>query len=264
MKVRQKPPLISVITVVFNAEEFIEASVQSVINQTYENIEFIIVDGESSDSTLSILGRYKKYIRKLVSEPDDGIYNAMNKGINMASGDWIVFMNAGDQFSSCDVISSIFNFCRGPEKIIYGDVIVNYGDFSFLKRAGDLARLWTGMKFSHQSAFIEVSYHKYNKYDESFRIAADFNFFLNAYKNQIQFKYVNIPISTVIIGGVSERNRLQTINDSRAVVHSVLHNKFYDYVYVFILIDTKFRNFIKAIFPKALIHLIIKLKSNFD
>ena len=200
----------------------------------------------------------------MVSEPDDGIYNAMNKGVNMASGDWIVFMNAGDQFSSSNVISSIFNLCRGPEKIIYGDVIVNYGDFSFLKRAGDLARMWTGMKFSHQSAFIEVSYHKCNKYDESFRIAADFNFFLNAYKNQVQFKYVNIPISTVIIGGVSEQNRLQTIKDSRAVVHSVLHNKFYDYVYVLILIDTKFRNFIKAIFPKALIHLIIKMKSNFD
>ena len=248
MKVRHKLPLISVITVVFNAEELIEATVQNVISQTYENIELIIVDGGSSDSTLSILRQYKKYIRKLVSEPDDGIYNAMNKGVDMASGDWIVFMNAGDQFSSYDVISSIFKFCRGPEKIIYGDVIVNYGDFSFLKRAGDLARLWTGMKFSHQSAFIEVSYQKYNKYDESFRIAADFNFFLNAYKNQIQFKYVNIPISTVIIGGVSERNRLQTINDSRAVVHSVLHNKFYDYVYVFILIDTKFRNFIKAIF----------------
>ena len=264
MKVRHKLPLISVITVVFNAEDFIETTVQNVISQTYENIELIIVDGGSSDSTLRILGQYKKYIQKLVSEPDDGIYNAMNKGVNMASGDWIVFMNAGDQFSSSNVISSIFNLCRGPEKIIYGDVIVNYGDFSFLKRAGDLARMWTGMKFSHQSAFIEVSYHKCNKYDESFRIAADFNFFLNAYKNQVQFKYVNIPISTVIIGGVSEQNRLQTIKDSRAVVHSVLHNKFYDYVYVFILIDTKFRNFIKAIFPKALIHLIIKLKSNFD
>jgi len=263
MKVGKKYPLVSVITVVLNAEELIEATVQSVTEQIYKNIELIIVDGGSSDSTLTILGRYKKYISKLVSEPDDGIYNAMNKGINIASGDWVIFMNAGDKFSSFDVISSIFNSCRGPEKIIYGDVIVNYGDFSFLKRAGDLARLWTGMKFSHQSAFIEVIYHKNNKYDESFRIAADFNFFLIAYKNQVQFKYVNMPISTVIIGGVSERNQLQTIIDCRAVVQSVLHNKFYDYAYFFKLTDTKFRNLIKAIFPKILIDLIIKVKSKF-
>lgn len=263
MKVRKKHPLVSVITVVLNSEELIESTVQSVIKQTYENVELIIVDGGSSDSTLTILGRYKKYISKLVSEPDNGIYNAMNKGINMASGDWIVFMNSGDQFSSCDVISSIFNFCRGSEKIIYGDVIVNYGNFSFLERAGDLSRLWTGMKFSHQSAFIKLSYHKCNKYNESYRIAADFNFFLNAYNNQVQFNYINIPISKVITGGMSEQNQLQTIKDNRAVVHSILHNKRYDYIYILMLIDMKFRNFIKAIFPRAIIDLIIKIKSNF-
>ena len=101
-------PLISIITVVFNGEKYLEETIQSVINQTYSNVEYIIIDGGSSDGTLDIIKKYEERIDYWVSEKDKGIYDAMNKGIDVASGEWINFMNAGDGFYADDVLDKIF------------------------------------------------------------------------------------------------------------------------------------------------------------
>ncbi len=101
-------PLITVVTVVFNGELYIENTILSIINQTYDKIEYIIIDGKSTDRTLDIIGKYQKQIDQLVSEPDNGIYHAMNKAIDLATGQWIIFMNCGDSFYDKDVIRSIF------------------------------------------------------------------------------------------------------------------------------------------------------------
>ena len=102
-------PKISVVTVVYNSEALIENTVKSIINQSYSHIEYIVVDGGSTDGTIDILNRYKKNISTLISEPDHGIYDAMNKGIRLATGDFLVFINSGDKFSSHDILEKIFS-----------------------------------------------------------------------------------------------------------------------------------------------------------
>lgn len=254
-------PLITVVTVVLNSRDLIEQTIVSVLEQTYENIEFIVVDGESTDGTLDILRKYRSRINFLISEPDDGIYSGMNKGVAIASGQWINFMNAGDTFNSCDSILDIFEFPRGKEKIIYGDVLVNYGKFSIIKKAERLYNLWSGMKFSHQSAFIDTQYHKQNKYNEDYKITADFDFFYKARKNNILFKRENMVISNVVVGGVSEINRIETILDCRRVMQSMSQNQLILLCYKIILLDIKIRSYLKRLLPANLVDRIIKIKN---
>ena len=116
-------PLVSIVTVVYNGEVFLEKTIQSVINQSYSNIEYIIIDGGSTDETVDIIKKYEDRIDYWVSEIDSGIYDAMNKGIDLASGDWINFMNAGDSFVGCNVLLNLNYFLSDINyDIIYGDV----------------------------------------------------------------------------------------------------------------------------------------------
>lgn len=119
---------VSVITVCYNAEKEIERTIKSVLSQTYTNLEYIIVDGNSSDKTMEIVLHYSENITKIVSEPDKGIYDAMNKGIKMANGEWVIMMNAGDEFASNSVLDKIFQGTI-PEyvKFIYSDTYIRNG-----------------------------------------------------------------------------------------------------------------------------------------
>ena len=122
-------PKISVVTVVYNSAALIENTVKSIINQSYSHIEYIVVDGGSTDGTIDILNRYKKNISTLISEPDRGIYDAMNKGISLASGDFVVFINSGDKFSSPDILEKIFfNPDAAQADVIYGDTDITDSD----------------------------------------------------------------------------------------------------------------------------------------
>ena len=116
-------PLISVVTVSYNAVSVIEQTIFSVINQTYPNVEYIIIDGGSTDGTVDIIKKYADKITYWVSEPDKGIYDAMNKGIELATGEWINFMNAGDSFYSFSILELIFGQTIFSNDIIYGDTL---------------------------------------------------------------------------------------------------------------------------------------------
>lgn len=116
---------ISIITVCYNAENEIEKTIESVIKQTFNDFEYIIIDGSSTDSTLNIVNSYKSYIQQIISEPDKGIYDAMNKGVKMANGEWVIMMNAGDQFASNTVLDEIFSsYIPDSIDFIYSDVLV--------------------------------------------------------------------------------------------------------------------------------------------
>lgn len=205
-------PLVSVVTVVFNGVDCIEDTVKSVLEQDCPVgwIEYLVVDGGSSDGTLDVLDKYPDV--KYISAPDKGIYDAMNKGIALSSGKWIVFMNAGDVFYSNSTVRDLFSRkdYDGVD-VVYGDCIVDYAGVLKYRKAGQVKDLWKGSRFSHQSAFIESSYHKKNPYNITNRIAGDFEFFYNLYIAGGRFHDVEKALSIVTAGGLSDVKRIDSI-----------------------------------------------------
>lgn len=206
-------PIISIITVSYNAENTLENTIQSIINQTYPNIEYIIIDGGSKDKTIDIIKKYEHKISYWVSEPDKGIYNAMNKGIQKASGDWINFMNAGDTFYDSTTISKIkFEQINNSRyRIVYGDTIKKKNNKTFYLRASNILHIKRSIICCHQSLFVSLIDKSQIAFDEKYKISADYQVIHDLYYKfgKSIFYYTSIPIS-IYDGefGVSAVNRL--------------------------------------------------------
>ncbi|MDP4201571.1 MAG: glycosyltransferase family 2 protein [Bacteroidota bacterium] len=195
-------PKISIITAVYNAQKDIEKTIRSVINQSYLNIEYIIIDGGSTDGTLDIIKKYDPKISHWVSESDNGVFDAMNKGIQYATGDWINFMNAGDYFVDMDVISNIdFESSKG-----YGLV---YGNTEYeshgIKRPFRITSLQYGMIMAcHQSMFFNYALLKNMlKYSSKFKLICDYDLVCKIVKHKYPTKYINQTIAHYMGGGLS-------------------------------------------------------------
>ena len=174
---KNKYPLISIITVVFNSKNLIEITIKSVLEQDYPNIEYILIDGVSNDGTIEKIKKYHNQITHFISEPDKGIYDAMNKGIFFANGDWINFLNAGDRFLSKHTISELVSNIKKTSDIVYGSVGIIYPNFCRIENPGNLKNLWRGMQFSHQSAFVRTELLRKNLFNIKYKIISDFIFF---------------------------------------------------------------------------------------
>jgi glycosyltransferase involved in cell wall biosynthesis len=165
-------PKISIITVVYNGIDYMEQTIQSVIGQTYFSKEYIVIDGGSVDGTIDIIRKYKTKIDKWISEVDGGIYDAMNKGINMATGDWIIFMNCGDFFYDRFVLDRIFaNPIPDDIALINGKTKIRSSWGVFLKPQTEL---WKS--FSHQSIFSRSEIAKKYSFNLEFKVSSDYNF----------------------------------------------------------------------------------------
>lgn len=188
-------PKISVVTVCYNAASEIERTIKSVINQTYSNIEYIIIDGGSKDGTVDIIKKYADKVSYWVSEPDKGIYDAMNKGIIAATGDWINFMNAGDWFYATNVLEQIASIAQTTSAdILYGNTMKVLERYHFLFTTGPTEEMNEHMANLHQSTFTRLSYHKAHLFDTSYKLSGDYHFFYNAYFTY-QAKFEHIPIT---------------------------------------------------------------------
>jgi len=197
---------ISIVTVVYNGVESIENTILSVINQTYDNIEYIIIDGGSTDGTQDVIKKYGEKISYWVSEPDKGIYDAMNKGIDIASGDWVNFMNCGDFFFKNDTVEQIGLNLDESINIIYGDVLLRFkdDDVDHLSSAINYENVIYKNPFCHQSVFVSSVLMKMFKFDLKYKHSADYNFFLEVFKKNVyQYKKVLFPISIYDMHGVS-------------------------------------------------------------
>jgi glycosyltransferase involved in cell wall biosynthesis len=270
-------PCISVITVVFNGETTLEGTIESVLSQTYPNIQYIVVDGGSKDRSLEIIHSYKERIDRWVSEPDKGIYDAMNKGVAMATGEWIIFMNAGDCFYSPMAISDIFlgSAFKGSD-IIYGDCDLLYanGDRRVLK-AGDVRHLWKGMICSHQSLFARRSLFGFNRFDTSSGITSasdkqesrnllkitepDFEFLYECYLAGKVITKVPIVVSIVAAGGRSYRKRFTIVCSHFNVVrkHGISSCQYLYYACLGLVVSIKVAA--HSVLPRAITRRIIKL-----
>jgi glycosyltransferase involved in cell wall biosynthesis len=252
-------PKISIVTVSFNAINAIENTILSVINQTYPNIEYIIIDGGSTDGTVDIIKKYDNKISYWISEPDNGIYDAMNKAIEKATGEWINFMNAGDIFYSDTIVQELANtnIFNNKNTIIYGNRIVNTSGV-MKEQVSRIKTIKHSMDIFHQSIFTYTSLHKEHLFNTSYQIAGDYDFLYKMINNNINFIKVNMNICIFLYGGISCEN----INQLKEVLRVIRTNNFnkIDKVYFSILciICKKYPTSIllKQYFPS--VHKIIK------
>lgn len=203
--VRKRSPLVTIITVVRNGGDVLEDTIRSVVEQSYDNIEYIVIDGCSSDGTLDVIRKYDAFIHIHISEKDKGIYDAMNKGIALASGDWINFLNAGDTFANNDVLTDI-GFSSRHCDILYGGTIHTYSmDFTRITEPASTDYRKT-MPFVHQSSFVKTALmKKYMFNDAQFRLIADKYFFLSVANDGATFENVGVIISNCDADGISSR-----------------------------------------------------------
>lgn len=217
--------LISIITVSYNAERTIESTILSVINQTYNNVEYIVIDGGSKDETLDIIKKYDRRITSWVSEADGGVYDAMNKGIKQASGEWILFLNCGDVFSSNTVLSELIGLLKETEAtVIYGDTFYAFSS-SLKKRVNALPieRIKKKMPFCHQSTFLRTSIAKEYLFDCTYKICGDYHQFYRIFQSGKLFIHVPFLISVYNQSGIS----LSNLNEEKMFVEMSQINGLY-------------------------------------
>lgn len=207
-------PLITVITVVYNDAKHIEDTILSVVNQTYPNIEYIIIDGGSTDGTVDIIKKYADRIAYWVSEPDKGIYDAMNKGICKATGEWINFMNSGDLYAANDVLYRMIKQLIPGIQILRGNIVRVYSH-ARVKSVGvvsdtpGLIDLFNNT-FHHQACLIQSSvFKKVGLYSISYKLCSDWKFFFDSVVlHHIQSKYVDIVVALFRMDGTSTNNSI--------------------------------------------------------
>jgi acetyltransferase-like isoleucine patch superfamily enzyme len=199
---------ISVITVVFNDEKKIESTINSVINQNYHNLEYIIIDGNSNDNTLNIIKKYSDEITFLISENDKGVFDAMNKGIVNSNGDWIIFMNSGDVFYNNDTLIEISKFLSKSCSVVYGNSIktMSNGDKVHVESKDPSSKMMLTPLFRHGSCLINTKVHKSRLYltnNKDLGFALDFDFFCYLFNNNHKFKKIDITILNYLEEGIS-------------------------------------------------------------
>ena len=207
-------PKFSVITVTYNAAGCLEETIMSVITQTYHNIEYIIIDGKSTDETINIAKKYSDRITHLVSEPDDGLYYAMNKGMALATGDYLCFLNAGDSFHEDDTLANIVHGLHGMSKlpdIIYGEtaIVDRQGHFVSMRRHKAPEHLtWKsfkhGMMVCHQAFLANKTL--LEPYDTTYRFSADFDWCIRMMKKADDIHNSHMTIIDYCNVGMTTRN----------------------------------------------------------
>jgi glycosyltransferase involved in cell wall biosynthesis len=215
-------PLISIITIVFNGEKYIEETIKSVISQDKINLEYIIIDGGSTDNTISIVNKYLDKISLFISEPDKGIYDAINKGISHSNGILVGLIHCGDYYSPNVLEKVMVTFQKSNADIVYGNqIIIEEYNNELIERFnnGDHTKLKYGMTIPHPSTFVSKScYDKYGYYSINFKISSDYSYFLTLYIANLKFIKIDEVLAYFRAGGVSSRNLTLSIKPLSSIL----------------------------------------------
>jgi len=244
---------ISIITVCFNSSKTIEKTFQSIKNQSYQNIEYIVVDGGSSDDTLKIIKNYNSCISNYISESDKGLYDAMNKGIALATGDIIGILNSDDVFSDVFVLENIAKFHEE------NDIDASIGNITQFNESGKTVRKyssknWTpenlkiGFMPPHPSIFFKRKlFEKYGNYQLDFISAADYELIVRFFiKHQVSWKYSDITTTAMLIGGISSSGYKSYKLISREIKKALeLNNIKFSYFKILLRATWKLNGFLK-------------------
>ncbi len=209
-------PKLSVITVVYNDVPAIERTMLSVLNQTYSNIEYILIDGLSTDGTLEIIKKYEGSTQ-LVSEKDEGIYDAMNKGLSMVTGDYVLFMNSGDEIYATDTVAKVFATADDAD-IYYGETeMIDSSGQSLGQRRHKAPEIFTwrsfkyGMNVSHQAIYIKRSLTE--PYDRKYHLSADIDWIIRSAKKAKKIVKVDSYVAKYLVGGMSKQKHRQSLQE---------------------------------------------------
>lgn len=201
-----KETLITIITIVYNCESGIEKTIKSVLEQDYKSIEYIIIDGASTDSTMTVVNKYRDKINKVISEKDRGISDAFNKGVKEATGDIILFLNAGDVFCNNSILQCVAkDWQNNRPDILFYKVVVGEKRYIPPKEYGeDAKRIWNECQIPHQGAFIRKEvFEKVGLFNIFFKIRMDYDFFARCIKAECSYEYIPKTIVRYEIGGTS-------------------------------------------------------------
>lgn len=235
---------ISLITVTYNSEAYLKDCIKSVLAQDYKNLEYIIIDGASTDSTLQIIESYKTKIAHFVSEPDKGIYDAINKGINLATGDIVGILNSDDMLSTSCVLTKVAEAFN-----VYNELQALFADVAFVERENSkkLVRYYSSKRFrpwmfqfgfqpAHPTFYAKRSvFEQYGVYRTDMKIAGDFELLVRFLaKGRINYKYLNLQLVTMRIGGISTSGlesikRLNSEINKSLKINKIYSNKLFIY-----------------------------------
>lgn len=231
-------PKLSIITINLNNQEGLKKTIQSVVSQSHKDFEYLVIDGGSTDGSVDVIKQYENHIGYWVSEKDKGIYNAMNKGILKAQGEYLLFLNSGDYLYNSDVLKNVFDFNYNHD-IIYGDLfflLVDTQSYNVIIRQEDFINksYFLTCSLPHPCSFIKKElFLLIGLYDESFKIAADYDFFINAIVNhKVSFKRVPTVISVFNNQGIScnkQFEKLRKQENKKAIKKNYSKKDYYSY-----------------------------------
>lgn len=203
-------PKFSVITICFNAEKEIEDTILSVLNQTTADFEYLVKDGVSTDRTVDIARSFipafaeKGIPYRVISQPDSGVYDAMNQAVQQSQGEWMVFMNSGDCFANETVLDQVKNSgCLTNADVVYGDTILKRQNLYSYGKAYPLEKIQVELPFCHQSSFTRRELFQNNCYSTQYRICSDHRFYLQLYREGKRFAYFPMEVSIFDLSGIS-------------------------------------------------------------
>ncbi|RZJ57693.1 MAG: glycosyltransferase [Flavobacterium sp.] len=210
-------PKLSVITIVYNNVKDIDRTMLSVLNQTYPNIEYIVIDGASSDGTLEKVKQYEQRLSLLVSEPDKGIYDAMNKGLALATGDYVLFMNSGDELYAPDTVAEVFETAASAD-IYYGETEMydeNWKSLGQRRHCAPETFSWEsfkyGMSISHQAIYIKRAL--VSPYDLKYKYSSDIDWIIKATKNASSIVNTHMYVAKYLVGGISKKKHFASLKE---------------------------------------------------
>ncbi|MBM3402046.1 MAG: glycosyltransferase [Bacteroidetes bacterium] len=208
-------PKLTVITIVYNNARDIERTVLSVLNQTYPHIEYLVIDGASTDGTLEILKKYQHRLVMLISEKDKGIYDAMNKGLALATGDYVLFMNSGDEIYASDTVENVFASAPDAD-IYYGETEMydeNWKSLGQRRHKTPESFTWKdfkyGMSISHQAVYIRRALTE--PFDSRYKLSADIDWVIKAAKQAVKIVNTKIFVAKYLVGGMSKKKHRQSL-----------------------------------------------------
>lgn len=253
-------PLISVITVAYNAEKFIEETIISVIKQTYNNIEYIIIDGGSDDGTIEIIRKYEYMIDYWISEPDKGIFDAMNKAIDLANGDWLHFLNTGDKYIDKTILSK-FNKIPKNNHSFYGfgfneEIVLEERKYQRTRLPKNII---INMPTCHNAMFFPNN--KTIKYKLEYEVASDYNYFREYIENGYIFKTSDLLAVVWLRGGYSDKRIFTNIKDRLKANYRYKGDLFFSLYLIFYLKEF-FIQTLKKIIPIILLNTIRRITND--